>query len=329
MKLPSAPLLILLPSAIAIGLSGGKFFPDVAASTGQAIDPLVLVLLVLLLFDIPLKTLPELNKNLRFISISWVVNFLLIPVIGWGIASILFSLQQPILIGIFLYFLFPCTDWFLAFTRISKGDTILGSALIPINLTSQLLLFPIYLLLFTGSDTSLDLRGVFEIIIHWFVLPFALALILKIFLAKFLSKGTLKLISTFTESSIPWILFLLVCSIFASSTNALSTNLSVFPKILLAILLFFVLTTMLGEILAKWFGLPKDQHILLAMTTTARNTPIVLGLASIALPDQPLIYATLVTGMLIEFPLLTLLSRFLLWRLKRGFFPTQIQPIQN
>ena len=47
------------------------------------------------------------------------------------------------------------------------------------------------------------------------------------------------------------------------------------------------------------------------MTTAARNSPLLLGLATIALPDQPLVYAALIIGMLVEFPHLSVLSRIL------------------
>ena len=62
------------------------------------------------------------------------------------------------------------------------------------------------------------------------------------------------------------------------------------------------------------------------MTTTARNSPLVLGLATIALPDQPLVYAVLIIGMLVEFPHLTLLSRFLLHSRNR-ISPSEGNPV--
>ena len=44
---------------------------------------------------------------------------------------------------------------------------------------------------------------------------------------------------------------------------------------------------------------------------TARNSPLMLGLATVAFPNQPLVYAALIIGMLVEFPHLTILSRLL------------------
>ena len=85
----------------------------------------------------------------------------------------------------------------------------------------------------------------------------------------------------------------------------------------MAVFTFFLFTTLVGETLAIWLRLPRAQQVVLAMTTTARNTPLMLGVAAVALPNQPLVYAILITGMLIEFPHLTALSRLFLWKEKR------------
>ena len=66
--------------------------------------------------------------------------------------------------------------------------------------------------------------------------------------------------------------------------------------------LFFVLSWLVSELIAWRFRLGRPQQVLLAMTTAARNSPFALGLATIALPDQPLVYAALIIGMLAEFP---------------------------
>ncbi len=42
----------------------------------------------------------------------------------------------------------PCTDWYLIFTEIAKGNVALSTAILPVNLILQVLLLPIYLFLF-------------------------------------------------------------------------------------------------------------------------------------------------------------------------------------
>jgi predicted Na+-dependent transporter len=116
---------------------------------------------------------------------------------------------------------------------------------------------------------------------------------------------------------IPIVLTLLVGQIFAANIYQLTAHLSMVPVMLLAIFVFFVLTYLLAEGVAKLAGLKYSEHCLLAFTTGARNAPLMLGLTTTVLPDQPLIYATITIGMLIEFPHLTALKTVFLRRLNK------------
>ena len=45
----------------------------------------------------------------------------------------------------------PCTDWFVSFTYLGKGDVKRSIAFLPISLLLQLFLLPLYLYLFLGE----------------------------------------------------------------------------------------------------------------------------------------------------------------------------------
>tara|TARA_Y100000588_G_scaffold393005_1_gene507132 strand:- start:1542 stop:2531 length:990 start_codon:yes stop_codon:yes gene_type:complete len=303
---------VLLSLAILLGLGIGNYLPVTSEKLGGLIDTLVICLLALLFFEVRLYPLRVASGHAGFLLLAWTANFVLIPVLGWGIASFLFDNQPMLLAGLLLYLLFPCTDWFLAFTRIAKGDVALGSILIPINLISQLLLFPFYLEFFIGSEKSSELVAIWGTLWQWFLLPLLAAVSLRFIIARVFPSSRFESISRFTSSMVPWILSALVCCIFSYHTPQLTAHPNAFPLILLAVFLFFALSSILSELLAWRFKLSHPKHVLLAMTTTARNSPLILGLATIALPDQPLVYAGLIIGMLVEFPHLTLLSRLLL-----------------
>lgn len=57
------------------------------------------------------------------------------------------------------------------------------------------------------------------------------------------------------------------------------------------------------------------------MSLAARNAPLMLAVTMAAIPNQPLIYAALVIGMLVEFPHLTVLQRVLLAQPHRADSP--------
>lgn len=77
------------------------------------------------------------------------------------------------------------------------------------------------------------------------------------------------------------------------------------------LLVFFVVVYLLGAGMSRLFGLRHPEHALLTMTTSARNAPLMLAVTTVALPDQPLVYAAFVIGMLVEFPHLTVLTHLL------------------
>ena len=300
---------LLLPVAIFAGLAMGTFLPGISESKSMWIDLSVLILLFLLFFEIRFDPIPEISENRSFICLVWVTNFLIVPLFAWGIATLFFKGQPALFAGLLLYMLFPCTDWFLAFTRIAKGDVALGSVLMPINLISQLLLFPVYVSFFIGLQSDFNLSSIWPTFGQWFLLPFISAMVIRYLISRFFSPPRLDFFLKSSGTAIPWVLAGLVFCIFSAHTSQLLSYPRVFALVLLAVFLFFLFTWFIGEFLARRFQLTRPQHVLLAMTTTARNSPLMLGLATIVLPNQPMVYAVLILGMLVEFPHLTFLTR--------------------
>ena len=316
---------LLLLAAIALGSVVGIYQMDGTERLSSFVDPLILVLVSLLFFEVRFAALLGAAKHARFLGIAWVANFIIIPLIGWGIASLFLSGRPLLYTGLLIYFIAPCTDWFLGFTRLAKGNVALGSILLPINLITQLLLFPVFLGIFAGKAAGIDAASIASTLWQWFLLPFVAAVVLHIVLRKVLPAAVFEKLLRLTGAAIPFIIAALVICIFAGNITTIVGNSTTFLIILAAVFCFFVATWFLGEILARRFKLAHPEHALLSMTTAARNAPLMLGLTTAAFPDQPLIYAALIIGMLVEFPHLTVLKHLLL---KRGRV-TGITPAGN
>lgn len=297
-----------LASAILIGSFLGLQVPEVKVIAKSAIDPVILILVFLLLFELPTKGIFKGLTNWRFISIAWLLNFILIPTVGFLIASVFLAGNALFYTGMVIYFMAPCTDWYLGFTRLAKGNVELGAALLPINMISQLILFPVYLLLF---ETVVEYKIDLSMLLQWFIQPLLAAFFLRVFFAKMTEK-----IMLICKVTIPFGLALLVTLIFATNANVLVDYLSEVPLLLITVFSFFIVTFFLGEVVARFARLNYANQCTLAFTTSARNAPLMLGLASVALPDQPLIYASITIGMLIEFPHLLALKNLMLRRLR-------------
>lgn len=302
----------LLVGAIVAGSLIGHVSPATGESLSSGIDPLILALVSLLFFEIRFSAIRKARENLRFLAVAWSANFLIIPVIGFAIAWLVLRDQPPFFLGLLIYFMAPCTDWFLGFTRMARGNTALGAALIPVNLLSQLLLYPIYLGLFARTATGTAVGSLFDTLLHWFLIPLAAASVAHLLLRRLLPTRGFEALLSLVGKAIPLVIAALVLAIFAAHIGTILEHHRTFLLILAAVFVFFLLTYFLGETLSKVFHFAHPEHALLTMTTAARNAPLMLGVTMAAFPDQPLIYAAIIIGMLVEFPHLTALKHLLL-----------------
>ena len=151
---------LLLVGGILAGAIIGRQWPPAGALLAEGVDPTLLALVGLLFFGIRFEAITLARGGLRAIGLILAVNFALVPAIGYAIASALLSTQPLFMVGLMIYFMSPCTDWFLGFTRLARGNVALGTALIPINMAVQLLLYPVYLHLFTRSPVEVEAGSV-------------------------------------------------------------------------------------------------------------------------------------------------------------------------
>jgi ACR3 family arsenite efflux pump ArsB len=306
----------LLMAAIVIGSLLGTLAPAFGERLGEGVDYTVIALVSILFFELRFERFRPSRGDMRFFAIAWAANFLIIPGIGFAIASVALPGQPLFAAGLIIYFMAPCTDWFLGFTRMAGGNTDLGSKLLPINMLSQLLLYPVYLTVFTHWQSGADLNASAQTLLDWFVVPALIAISARVVVALLGNGEVSQRATTQAGSIVPWVIALLIAEIFAANASTIGDHLSGFVRVLGAVFVFFVATYVLGDGISRFFRLHYPEHVLLTMTTAARNAPLMLGITAAAIPDQPLIYAALVIGMLVEFPHLTLLKHLLLRKQK-------------
>lgn len=307
---------LLLLGAIVSGSLLGLSRPEAGERLGGWVDPVLMTLMVLLFFEMRLKALARGFADLRFLALAWGANFLILPFVGFALAALFLSKEPLLAAGLVIYCLSPCTDWFLGFIRLAKGDAALGAALIPLNLISQLLLYPVFLWLFLSQAGVVEFGAIPGALAQWFLAPFLAAQGLRLLLERLTPKLAERLADLAGAAAL-WIVALVVFLIFAANIGVLAENLAALPALLGALVLFFLATLLIGEGLGRAARLASPQQATLALTLAARNAPMMLGLTAAAIPDQPAILAAIAIGMLIEFPHLTALKQILLSRSAR------------
>lgn len=201
--------------------------------------PFLFIMMYGLFLTIPLASLRKTFSNRKFFHASTLINFVWTPLLAWGLGAIFLADYPALWIGFIMLMVTPCTDWYLAFTNIAKGNMPLAISILPINLILQVILLPIYLLLFAGTIEMIPFNMLVESILIVLVIPFALANF-----TRFLFRGkesTLhkKIIPFFGTGQIFFLAFAII-AMFASQGTYLFENMEIIYILFVPIILFLL-----------------------------------------------------------------------------------------
>lgn len=295
---------IMLSAAI-IGLLLGTYtgFGDFSVSL---IEPFLMLMLFLVFLSIDLGRMRESFTNIRFLTSAVTINFVLTPIISFVLGLLFFNGSVDLRIGLIMLLVTPCTDWYLVFTAVSKGNVELSSTLLPINLFLQIVLMPVYLLLFMGRSVDFNIADMLVSMAIVLLIPFFAALAVKLLSAKadVISRGK-TLLNYNCDNLQLFFLCLAIVTMFASESDVLFENLDMMLVMLAPLTIFFVLIYIVSYSVSKAQGYSFDDSTSLIFTTMARNSPLSLAIAVAVFPDSPLIALVLVIGPLLELPILS------------------------
>lgn len=207
----------------------------------------------------------------------------------------------------------PCTDWYLIFTGIAKGNVALSSSILPLNLILQLILLPVYILIFGGTSIEIDAISLGKGVIYSLIIPLLSAIICRFIIMRKVKSNELsdKLMSKACDYQ-GYFLNIAIIAMFASQGKVLLSNLNTLLILLIPILIFFFINFVVGRFIGMKLNLSYEDGVSLNLTTLARNSPIALAIAVATFPDKPLIALALIIGPLIELPVLFIISKVLL-----------------
>lgn len=300
-------LIIFLAVMIGIGLGQMEL---IRANAETFILPLLIAMLYITFLQIPMEEIKKSFRNSKFTYTSVIINFVWTPILAWLLAMVFLGDNPALYIGFIMLMVTPCTDWYLIFTGIAKGNVALSTAILPLNLILQVILLPIYLLIFGETTGVIEFSFLAESILMVLLIPLGLAFLTKMFLK---NKQPLKenLISSLSVLPIIF-LSLSILAMFASQGQLLLNHLDLMWQITIPILLFFIVNFFVGQKIGQLMNFLNCDRTSLSLTTLARNSPIALAIAMTAFPDQPLIALTLVIGPLLELPILAVITQLLL-----------------
>lgn len=269
-------------AAILGGLMVGGLLPGAAPALETWLWPVLGLLLYATFVQVPLLHVRDALADRRFVLAVAVGNFVLIPTVVWALLAWLPN-DPTLRLGVLLVLLVPCTDWFITFTQLGRGDTARAIAVTPLNLLAQLLLLPFYLWLLLPSA---EFRSIFA---APDMLTPALGLIALPLLAATLTERWVEAAprrAIWREQLAWWPVPLLALVVFMIAGVQVGTVLDAGRAILVTIpvfVVFLLAAALLARLLASVLRLTPAAGRTLAFSMGTRNSFVVLPFA-LALP---------------------------------------------
>ena len=235
--------------AILIGLVLGQI-RWVEENALSLIVPSLMVMLYGVFLNSPLNRLGQAFQNYKMTGLVLGINFLWTPVFVWGLGAIFLRDSPDLWVGLIMLMVTPCTDWYLIFTGIAKGNVVLATVFLPWNMILQVVLLPVYLLVFVGELVQIDTAIFLQSIVLVLVVPMLLAFIAKWLIPKV--NGFWREIPLKIAAGQTLFLCLAITAVFASQGQTLIQRPDVLLKMLPPILIFYGITFLLTQVISRF-----------------------------------------------------------------------------
>lgn len=284
--------------AMAAGALIGWAAPAAGPGLEHAINPVLGALLFVTFLQVPAAELLRSVRDGRFLGAALVVNFVVVPLV----VAVMFTFlpaDQAVRVGVLMVLLCPCVDYVIVFSGLAGGSNRRLLAATPLMLLVQMLLLPVFLYLFLGSDLgSVVAVGPFlRAFAFLIVIPLALAWSTQAWAAR--HPAGQKVSAAAAPTMVPLMAATLLVVV-ASQVPKIGGHLGDVAAVVPFYVAFLIVMAFAGRAVARLFHLDAPASRAIVFTGATRNSLVVLPLA-LALPDRlSLAAVVVVTQTLVE-----------------------------